>query len=115
MAKSKDLASSQATTTLTILEGFRFQVNFKKSVLSPTTVIEFLGFTMNSITDPFTPSRQSQESEKGVPNFARQPLSNYPGAAQGLGPSHFLHPSSFSGSPSLPAFTDRHEKGLQRK
>lgn len=50
MAESKGLASSHATTALTLLEGLGFQVNFKKSVLSPTTVIEFLGFTVNSIT-----------------------------------------------------------------
>lgn len=50
LAESHELARSHVTLALNLLESLEFSVNFEKSVLTPATSIEFLGFTVNSLT-----------------------------------------------------------------
>ena len=50
MSQTRDLALTHASTALNLLEGLRFVVNYKKSCLEPSQVIEFLGFEINSQT-----------------------------------------------------------------
>ena len=50
MSKSYDLALTPASTALNLLEGLGCVVNFEKSCLEPSQIIEFLGFEINSQT-----------------------------------------------------------------
>ena len=50
MSQTRDLALTHASTALNVLEGLGFVVNYKKSCLEPSQVIEFLGFEINSQT-----------------------------------------------------------------
>ncbi len=50
MSKSYDLALTHASTALNLLEGLGFVVNYEKSCLEPSQIIEFLGFEINSQT-----------------------------------------------------------------
>ncbi len=45
-----DLALTHASTALNLLEGPGFVVNYEKSCLEPSQIIEFLGFEINSQT-----------------------------------------------------------------
>ena len=50
MAESKQLALQHAATTLNILEGLGFVINYQKSLLIPSQQIEFLGYIVNSVS-----------------------------------------------------------------
>ena len=50
MAESHDQALHHAATTLSLLEGLGFVVNYQKSQLLPSQEIEFLGFLIDSNT-----------------------------------------------------------------
>ena len=50
MAESKQLALQHAATTLNILEGLGFVINYQKSLLIPSQQIEFLGYMVNSVS-----------------------------------------------------------------
>ena len=50
LAESHELAKSHVTLALNLLESLEFSVNVEESVLTPTTSIEFLGFSANSLT-----------------------------------------------------------------
>ena len=50
MAESYDLALQHAASTLNLLEGLGFIVNYQKSQLEPCQELEFLGFLINSNT-----------------------------------------------------------------
>ena len=50
MAPSRALALQHASTTLNLLEGLGFMVNYQKSVPVPATTMEFLGFVVDSLT-----------------------------------------------------------------
>ena len=45
-----DIALQHASTALDLLHGLRFMINYVKSVLVPSTKMEFLGFVVDSIT-----------------------------------------------------------------
>jgi hypothetical protein len=49
MAESQALALHHAASTLNLLEGLGFIVNYKKSQLAPCQQIEFLGFLIDSV------------------------------------------------------------------
>ena len=49
MAESPELARTHVNLALNLFEGPGFSVNYEKSVLVPTTSIEFLGFSVDSI------------------------------------------------------------------
>lgn len=49
MVESYELARSQVTVALNLLEGLGYTVNYEKSVLTPTTSIKFLGFAVDSV------------------------------------------------------------------
>ena len=50
MAQFQDIALQHASTALDLLQGLGFMINFLKSVLVPSTKMEFLGFVVDSIT-----------------------------------------------------------------
>ena len=50
MASTEETLSYHATLTVTLLEMLRFEVDYQKSQLNPTQLVEFLGFRINSIT-----------------------------------------------------------------
>ena len=50
MASTEETLSYHVTLTVTLLEMLGFVVNYQKSQLNPTQLIEFLGFRINSIT-----------------------------------------------------------------
>ena len=49
MGETRQLTLQHAATTLNLLEGLGFVVNYPKSVLIPSQEIEFLGFIVNSL------------------------------------------------------------------
>ena len=49
MAQSRDIALQHASTALEVLQGFGFIINYLKSVLVPSTKMEFLGFVVDSL------------------------------------------------------------------
>lgn len=44
----EEMAKCHATTTINLLESLGFTVNYQKSVLIPSTTIEFLGFLLKN-------------------------------------------------------------------
>ena len=50
MAQSRDIALQHASTARDLLQGLGFMINYMKSVLIPSTEMEFLGFVVDSIT-----------------------------------------------------------------
>ena len=50
MAKSRAIALQHASTALDLLQGLGFMINYLKSVLVPSTKMEFLGFVVDSLT-----------------------------------------------------------------
>ena len=50
MARSRDIALQHASTALDLLQGLGFMINYLKSVLVPSTKMEFLGFVVDSLT-----------------------------------------------------------------
>ena len=50
MAQSQDVALQHASTALDLLQGLGFMINYMKSVLVPSTQMEFLGFVVDSLT-----------------------------------------------------------------
>lgn len=50
MSQSRDLALTHEFTTLNLLEGLGFVVNYERSCLEPSQVIGLLGFEINSQT-----------------------------------------------------------------
>ena len=48
MPQSCSLTLTHASTALNLLEGLGFEVNYEKSCLEPSQVIEFIGFEINS-------------------------------------------------------------------
>ncbi|KAK2564054.1 hypothetical protein P5673_012272 [Acropora cervicornis] len=50
MAQSRDIALHLTSTALDLLQGLGFMINFLKSVLVPSTKMEFLGFVVDSIS-----------------------------------------------------------------
>ena len=50
MAQYRDLALLHASTALDLLQGLGFMINDLKSVLIPSTKMEFLGFVVDSLT-----------------------------------------------------------------
>ena len=50
MAQSRDTALQHASTALDLLQGLGFMINYLKSVLDPSTKMEFLGFEVDSLT-----------------------------------------------------------------
>ena len=50
MAQSRDIALQHASTALDLLQGLGFMINYLKSVLVPSTRMEFLGFVVDSLT-----------------------------------------------------------------
>ena len=50
MAQSRDIALQHASTALDLLQGLGFMINYLKSVLVPSTKMEFLGFVIDSLT-----------------------------------------------------------------
>ena len=52
MGETRQLALQHAATTLNLLEGLRFVVNYSKSLLIPSQEIEFLGIIVNSLNLP---------------------------------------------------------------
>ena len=50
MAQSRDIALQHASTALDLLQGLGFLINYLKSVLVPSTKMEFLGFVVDFLT-----------------------------------------------------------------
>lgn len=50
IAQSRDIALQHASTALDLLQGLGFMINYLKSVLVPSTKMEFLGFVVDSLT-----------------------------------------------------------------
>ena len=50
LAPSKELAELHAATVIYLLENLGFMINHEKSILTPATEMEFLGFLVNSVT-----------------------------------------------------------------
>ena len=50
MARTRDIALQHASTALDLLKGLGFMINSMKSVLLPSTKMEFLGFVVDSLT-----------------------------------------------------------------
>ena len=50
MSQSRDIALQHASTARDLLQGLGFMINYMKSVLIPSTKMEFLGFVVDSIT-----------------------------------------------------------------
>ena len=74
MAESKQLALQHAATTLNILEGLGFVINYQKSLLIPSQQIEFLGYMVNSVSMSLT---LPKDKLKKVQNHC-QKLLDYP-------------------------------------
>ena len=49
MASTEETLTCHVTMAVTLLEIFKFVVNYQKSLLNPTQLIEFLGFRINSV------------------------------------------------------------------
>ena len=74
MAETQEMAKCHAAMTVNLLESLGFTVNYQKSVLLPTTTIEFLGFLVDSKTLTLSlPKGQDKESEKSMSVNFRQP------------------------------------------
>ena len=50
MAQSRDIVLQHASTALDLLQGLGFMIKYLKSVLVPSTKMEFLGFVVDSLT-----------------------------------------------------------------
>ena len=110
---SKIIAKCHAATTINLLESLGFTVNYQKSVLIPSTTIEFLGFLVDSKTLTLS---LSKEKIKKAKTACQAILDNPLPSIQQLSPfglSDLHHSSSLSCTNSFSVLSNRQKQGLE--
>ena len=86
MAQTQEMAKCHATTTINLLESLGFTVNYQKSVLIPSTTIEFLGFLVDSKTLTLSlPKEKIKKAKKACQSILDNPLPSIQQLSQLLG------------------------------
>ena len=86
MAQSQEMAKCHAATTINLLESLGFTVNYQKSVLIPSTTIEFLGFVVDSKTLTLSlPKEKVKKAKKACQAILDNPLPSLQQLSQLLG------------------------------
>ena len=114
MAQTREMAKCHATTTINLLESLRFTVNYQKSVLIPSTTVEFLGFLVDSKTLTLSlPKEKIKKAKKACQSILDNPLSSIPQLSQLLGYLTSTIQAVFSCTNSFSVFTNRQKQGLE--
>ena len=102
MSQSRDLAMTHAATTLNLLKGLGFVLNYEKSCLETSQVKEFLVFEINSQTlTILLPRDEVRNIQKELSQSIRQPKPISSRIIKVPGAPNFFHSGIFSGPSSL--------------
>ena len=102
MGETRQLALQHAGTTLNLLEGLGFVVNYPKSLLVPSQEIEFLGFIVNSLNLSLSlPTDKIKKVRQNCQRLLDKPVVYSPEISKVFGPSVCLNPGSISSTIKL--------------
>jgi hypothetical protein len=86
MAETQEMDKCHAATTVNLLESLGFTINYQKSVLIPTTTIEFLGFLVDSKTLTLSlPKEKIKKAKIACQSILDNPLPSIQQLSQLLG------------------------------
>ena len=113
MAQSRDIALQHASTALDLLQGLGFMINYLKSVLVPSTKMEFLGFVIDSLTLSLAlPRDKIRNVRKECQALLNLPLVTVRQLAKLLGHLTSTSSSCLSRPPPLPPLAKREKQGF---